>query len=62
MLRRVALVGTEVLEALRSSETSFLTGATLPNIPEYRILHSHRVKTSNLTYSIDIHKNNVVFH
>jgi hypothetical protein len=29
-------------ESLSSSETSVLTGATRPNIPEYTILHSHR--------------------
>jgi hypothetical protein len=29
-------------EALSSSETSALTGATWPNIPEDVILHSHR--------------------
>jgi hypothetical protein len=29
-------------EALSSCETSFLTGVTLPNIPEDAILHSHR--------------------
>jgi hypothetical protein len=28
--------------AIRSSETSVLTTATLHNIPEYDILHSHR--------------------
>jgi hypothetical protein len=41
MLRRVALVRTEVLEALSSCETSVLTRTTLRNIPEDAILHSH---------------------
>jgi hypothetical protein len=34
-----------------SPETSLLTRATLRNIPEDGILHSHRRKTSNLTLS-----------
>jgi hypothetical protein len=42
MLRRVALVRTDVSEALSSSETSVLTRATQHNIPEDTILHSHR--------------------
>jgi hypothetical protein len=58
MLRRVALVRTDVskelrrllvtvnvalmMEALNSSETSVLTRATLHNIPEEPILLSHR--------------------
>jgi hypothetical protein len=42
ILRRVALVRTEVTEALSSSETSVVTRATLLNIQEEAILHSHR--------------------
>jgi hypothetical protein len=39
MLRRVALIKTDVLEALSSSGTSVLTRATWRNIPEDNILH-----------------------
>jgi hypothetical protein len=39
MLLRVALVRTDVSEALCSSETSVLTRATRRTIPEYAILH-----------------------
>jgi hypothetical protein len=42
MLRRVALVRTDVSEAPVSSETSVLTRATQRNIPEDTILNSHR--------------------
>jgi hypothetical protein len=47
MLRRVALVRTDVSEEFRASNitvtrASVLTRATRRNIPEDRILHSHR--------------------
>jgi hypothetical protein len=50
MLRRVALVTTDVSSELsaplhqgeNNSETSVLTRATLRNVPEDAILHSHR--------------------
>jgi hypothetical protein len=42
LLRRVALVRTDVSEAPGSSETSVLTRATRRNNPEDTILHSHR--------------------
>jgi hypothetical protein len=39
MVRRVALVGTDISEALSSSETLVLTRATRRNIPEDTILY-----------------------
>jgi hypothetical protein len=44
MLRRVALVRTDVSEEPSASEKSVLTRATQRNIPEDTILHSHRRK------------------
>jgi hypothetical protein len=41
LLRRVAIVRTDVSEAPGSSETSVLTRATRRNNPEDTILHSH---------------------
>jgi hypothetical protein len=42
LLCRVALLRTDVSEALGSSETSVLTRSTRRNNPEDTILHSHR--------------------
>jgi hypothetical protein len=42
MLRRVALVRTDVSEELSASQTSVITRATRHNISEDDILHSHR--------------------
>jgi hypothetical protein len=35
---------TRMMEAIRSSETSVLSRATRRNIPEYGIVHSHRLE------------------
>jgi hypothetical protein len=42
LLRRVALVRTDVSEEPGASETSVITRATRRNNPEDTILHSHR--------------------
>jgi hypothetical protein len=42
MLRRAALVRTDVPEEISASETSVLTRATRLYVPEDAILHSHR--------------------
>jgi hypothetical protein len=42
MLRRAALIRSDVSEALSSSETSVPTRATRRNISEDGLLHSHR--------------------
>jgi hypothetical protein len=42
MLRRVALVRTDVSEELNASETSVLTRVARRNIPKDAILHSYR--------------------
>jgi hypothetical protein len=66
MLRRVALVGTDVseerianitliMEAVRSSETSVPTRVTRPDIPEDDILHSHRRETPK-SYSTSLNE------
>jgi hypothetical protein len=46
MLRRVALVITDVSEALSSSETSVITRATWRNIPEDAILQVEELALS----------------
>jgi hypothetical protein len=43
---------TPLMEALHSSETSVLMRAPWRNDPEYGILHSYRVKTSNFASNI----------
>jgi hypothetical protein len=42
MLRRMALVRTDVSEGLSASKTSVLTRATRRNFPEEASLHTHR--------------------
>jgi hypothetical protein len=45
---------TQMMEAIRSSETSILTRATQRNIPQDCILENHRRKVSNLTHLHDL--------
>jgi hypothetical protein len=53
LLRRVALVRTDVSEEPGASETSVLTRVTRRNNPEDTILHSHR--RENLKSYIGLH-------
>jgi hypothetical protein len=55
MLRRLAVVRTDVSEEVSASETSVLTRATRRNIPEDTILHIHR--RENLKSYENIHIN-----
>jgi hypothetical protein len=50
------------MEALSSSETAVLTGATWRNIPEDDILHSHRRENLNSYMQVILHSYLSVFH
>jgi hypothetical protein len=47
--RSTPILVTLMMEAIRPYEISVLTRATLRQVPEDGILHSHAVKTSDLT-------------
>jgi hypothetical protein len=62
LLRRVALVRTDLSEAPGSSETSVLTRATRRNNPEDTILHSHRRENlKSYTISLEFIYKDIIF-
>jgi hypothetical protein len=55
MLRRVALVRTEVSEELKSSDPSVLTSVTRRNIPEDGILYRDMISQRSKIFYNELH-------